>query len=98
MSMDMNDKAILSCALTGVLTDPKQHPVPVTPAQMGKASPRAFLDTSPKHSISTPTARSYRNVSGQSGFARIFWRNVRDSVSGAVKCCLHRWAACLTTV
>ena len=28
------DKAILTCALTGVLTDPKQHPVPVTPAQM----------------------------------------------------------------
>ena len=30
----MNDKAILTGALTGVLTDPKQHPVPVTPAQM----------------------------------------------------------------
>ena len=28
------DKAILTCALTGVLTNPKQHPVPVTPAQM----------------------------------------------------------------
>jgi uncharacterized protein (DUF849 family) len=30
----MNDKAILTCALTGVLTNPQQHPVPVTPAQM----------------------------------------------------------------
>ncbi len=29
-----DDKAILTCALTGVLTNPKQHPVPVTPAQM----------------------------------------------------------------
>ncbi|MFO1394189.1 MAG: 3-keto-5-aminohexanoate cleavage protein [Steroidobacteraceae bacterium] len=28
------DKAILTCALTGVLTNPKQHPVPVTPSQM----------------------------------------------------------------
>jgi 3-keto-5-aminohexanoate cleavage enzyme len=28
------DKAILTCALTGVLTNPKQYPVPVTPAQM----------------------------------------------------------------
>ena len=28
------EKAILTCALTGVLTNPKQHPVPVTPAQM----------------------------------------------------------------
>ncbi len=26
------DKAILTCALTGVLTNPKQYPVPVTPA------------------------------------------------------------------
>jgi uncharacterized protein (DUF849 family) len=26
------DKAILTCALNGVLTDPKRHPVPVTPA------------------------------------------------------------------
>jgi uncharacterized protein (DUF849 family) len=30
----MNQKAILTCALTGVLTNPQQHPVPVTPAQM----------------------------------------------------------------
>ncbi len=30
----MMDKAILTCALTGVLTNPRQHPVPVTPAQM----------------------------------------------------------------
>lgn len=28
------DQAILTCALTGVLTNPRQHPVPVTPAQM----------------------------------------------------------------
>ncbi len=28
------EKAILTCALTGVLTDPSQYPVPVTPAQM----------------------------------------------------------------
>lgn len=37
------DKAILSCALTGVLTDPRQHPVPVTPAQMA-AEARAAYD------------------------------------------------------
>lgn len=36
------DKAILTCALTGVLTDPKQHPVPVTPAQMGSEARDAF--------------------------------------------------------
>ena len=37
-----NDKAILTCALTGVLTDPQQHPVPVTPAQMASEARDAF--------------------------------------------------------
>jgi uncharacterized protein (DUF849 family) len=36
------DKAILTCALTGVLTDPKQHPVPVTPTQMAAEARDAF--------------------------------------------------------
>ncbi len=34
-------KAILTCALTGVLTDPAQHPVPVTPEQMAREARRA---------------------------------------------------------
>jgi uncharacterized protein (DUF849 family) len=38
----MNDKAILTCALTGVLTNPQQHPVPVTPAQMAAEARDAF--------------------------------------------------------
>lgn len=38
----MTDKAILTCALTGVLTDPKQHPVPVTPAEMAAEARDAF--------------------------------------------------------
>jgi 3-keto-5-aminohexanoate cleavage enzyme len=36
------DKAILTCALNGVLTNPKQHPVPVTPAQMAQSARDAF--------------------------------------------------------
>jgi len=36
------DKAILTCALTGVLTNPKQHPVPVTPEQMAAEARDAF--------------------------------------------------------
>ena len=28
--MENTDKAIITCALTGVLTDPAKHPVPVT--------------------------------------------------------------------
>jgi 3-keto-5-aminohexanoate cleavage enzyme len=36
------DKAILTCALTGVLTNPLQHPVPVTPEQMASEARDAF--------------------------------------------------------
>ena len=36
------DKAILTCSLTGVLTDPAQHPVPVTAAEMAAAAREAF--------------------------------------------------------
>ncbi len=36
------EKAILTCALTGVLTNPMQHPVPVTPAQMAAEARDAF--------------------------------------------------------
>jgi len=38
----MTDKAIITCALTGVLTNPKQHPVPVTPDEMAAEAKRAF--------------------------------------------------------
>jgi uncharacterized protein (DUF849 family) len=38
----MSDEAILTCALTGVLTNPQQHPVPVTPAQMAAEARDAF--------------------------------------------------------
>ena len=40
--MQPTEKAVLTCALTGVLTDPKQHPVPVTPEQMAAAAHEAF--------------------------------------------------------
>jgi uncharacterized protein (DUF849 family) len=36
------DKAILTCALTGVLTDPAQHPVPVLPKEMAAAAREAY--------------------------------------------------------
>ena len=38
----MSDKAIVTCALTGVLTNPQQHPVPVTAAEMAEEARRAF--------------------------------------------------------
>jgi uncharacterized protein (DUF849 family) len=40
--MSLSEKAILTCALTGVLTDPKQHPVPVTPEEMANAALEAY--------------------------------------------------------
>jgi 3-keto-5-aminohexanoate cleavage enzyme len=39
--MSGNAKAIITCALTGVLTDPKVHPVPVTPEQMADHAAQA---------------------------------------------------------
>ena len=36
------DKAVLTCALNGVLTNPKTHPVPVTPEQMAASAREAF--------------------------------------------------------
>lgn len=38
----MPGKVVISCALTGVLTDPKRFPVPVTPAEMAQEARRAF--------------------------------------------------------
>lgn len=38
----MSDKAVVTCALTGVLTNPRQHPVPVTPEEMAASAREAF--------------------------------------------------------
>jgi 3-keto-5-aminohexanoate cleavage enzyme len=38
----MANKAMITCALTGVLTDPKQHPIPVTPKQMADSAYEAY--------------------------------------------------------
>ncbi|NCG21821.1 MAG: 3-keto-5-aminohexanoate cleavage protein [Rhodobacterales bacterium] len=38
----MDNKAILTCAVNGVLTDPKRHPVPVTPEQMAASAKQAY--------------------------------------------------------
>lgn len=32
----MSDLAVITCAITGVLTDPRQHPVPVTPEELAR--------------------------------------------------------------
>ncbi|MEO1482855.1 MAG: 3-keto-5-aminohexanoate cleavage protein [Myxococcota bacterium] len=38
----MSEKCVVTCALTGVLTDPAQHPVPVTAAEMAASAKDAF--------------------------------------------------------
>ena len=38
----MTDKAALTCAITGVLTNPKTHPVPVTVQEMAQSAKDAF--------------------------------------------------------
>lgn len=40
--MSEKNKTIITCALTGVLTDPKKHKVPVTPDEMAEEALRAF--------------------------------------------------------
>ena len=41
-STDHSNKAIITCAITGVLTDPGQHHVPVTPEQLAQEARRAY--------------------------------------------------------
>ena len=36
------NKAVVTCAITGVLTNPSQHPVPVTPDEMAASAKEAF--------------------------------------------------------
>jgi uncharacterized protein (DUF849 family) len=38
----MSERVVVTCALTGVLTDPKQHHVPVTPAEMAREAKAAY--------------------------------------------------------
>jgi 3-keto-5-aminohexanoate cleavage enzyme len=38
------DKAVVTCALTGVLTDPALYPAPVTPEEMAREAKRAFAE------------------------------------------------------
>jgi uncharacterized protein (DUF849 family) len=40
--MSASDKAIVTCAVTGVLTNPQVHPVPVTVEQMAASAKEAF--------------------------------------------------------
>ena len=40
--MDLSNKVVVTCAITGVLTNPEKFNVPVTPAEMAEATRQAF--------------------------------------------------------
>ena len=40
--MSDSNKAVITCAVTGVLTNPAQHPVPVTPEEMAASAKEAY--------------------------------------------------------
>ncbi|WOX05814.1 BKACE family enzyme [Microbulbifer pacificus] len=41
-NVPVSDEVLITCALTGVLTNPLQHPVPVTPEQMAASAREAY--------------------------------------------------------
>ena len=42
---DLQNKCVITCALTGVLTNPKQYPVPVTPEEMASILRKKLTDS-----------------------------------------------------
>ena len=42
MGVYMSDRVVITCALTGLLTDPAMHHVPVTPVEMADHAEQAF--------------------------------------------------------
>lgn len=73
------DKTIISCALTGVLTDPGRYPVPVTPEEMAAEARRAFeAGASIMHC-------HFRNQSEGLGYLPTWDVDVVDEIAGAIR-------------
>ena len=73
------DKTIISCALTGVLTDPDRYPVPVTPEEMAAEARRAFeAGASIMHC-------HFRNQSEGLGYLPTWDVDVVDEIAGAIR-------------
>ena len=62
------DPAILTCALTGVLTDPDRHPVPVTPEEMASAAKEAYDGAAIMH-VHLPTRSRWGALPGSQSWA-----------------------------
>jgi 3-keto-5-aminohexanoate cleavage enzyme len=73
------EKAVVTCALTGVLTNPKQHPVPVTAAEMAASAKQAF------DAGATVMHVHYRNPTPGLGHLPSWDPNVAAEVSAAIR-------------
>ncbi len=72
-------KAVVTCALTGVLTNPTQHPVPVTAEQMAKAAKDAF------DAGATVMHVHYRNPNPGMGHMPTWDPNVAAEITQAIR-------------
>ena len=73
------EKAIVTCALTGVLTNPDQHPVPVTAEQMAQAAKDAF------NAGASVMHVHFRNQEPGKGFLPTWDPNVAFEISEAIR-------------
>ena len=81
----MNDKAVITCALTGVLTDPKQHPVPSPPQKWRARRERRSTPALP--SCTYTFARDAREGSPSSwepALAATIMQAIRDACPGVI--------------
>jgi len=73
------DKVIISCALTGVLTDPARYPVPVTAEEMAVEARRAF------EAGATIMHCHFRNQSEGLGYLPTWEPDVVDTIASAIR-------------
>lgn len=73
------DKVIISCALTGVLTNPARHPVPVTPEEMASEARRAF------EAGATVMHCHFRNQTEGLGYLPTWEPDVVDRIAQAIR-------------
>jgi uncharacterized protein (DUF849 family) len=79
MEVIMSDKVVITCALTGVLTNPAQHNVPVTPEEMADAAEQAWNEGA------TIVHCHFRDQRPDMGFLPTWDVEVVSSIIGAIR-------------
>ena len=80
----MSDKAVITCSLNGVLTDPKQHNVPVTPEQMAREAKAAF-NAGQHHACPSAPAGAEQGASAVLGRqCQQFQQAIREACPGVI--------------